>query len=210
MSTVPLINIMDYLMHLDSRINHMKADVAQALDSALSDIQYHFPTISSEASVKRIIQNSSEAAIFLYRLGRLYFEKDLEDKIGQMHGLLRSTCACEIYFSTRIDIGFHLTHSIGTVIGSRNTIGKGFIAYQNCTIGHDHDDQNGAIIGDQVTLMPYSSIIGDITVGDNVIIGAYTMVKRDVPSNTVLAGIPGKVVNRDATDISRRVRPNLR
>ncbi|WP_437711315.1 hypothetical protein WMF45_39955 [Sorangium sp. So ce448] len=39
-----------------------------------------------------------------------------------------------------------------------------------------------------------SVVIGDITVGDNVIIGANSVVNKDVPSNTVVAGNPFRII----------------
>jgi serine O-acetyltransferase len=203
-------NIQSYLEHLDARIQHSPDFVKQAFAQSVEDMQFHFPDFSAEATAERITRNASEAAVYLYRLGRLYYQDGSEEKISQMHGLLRFACACEVYFSTEINVGLHLVHSAGTIIGSRNTIGKGFIAYQNCTIGHDHDDQAGAVIGDMVTLMPYSSIIGDVKIGNNVVVGAYTLVKDDVPGDSVIAGLPGKIVERGAQDVNRRIRPNLR
>lgn len=45
-----------------------------------------------------------------------------------------------------------------------------------------------------------SCIIGHVTIGDNVIIGAGSIVVKDVPSNVVVAGNPAKIIRRIAIE----------
>ena len=93
----------------------------------------------------------------------------------------------EIYFNNEIGEGFYVVHGQGTVIGSRNKIGKGFVIHQGCTIGHKKNGAGaGNIIGDNVTLYANSSIIGELNIGNNVTIGAHILVTKDVPDNTVV------------------------
>jgi len=102
---------------------------------------------------------------------------------------MKECCSCEIYFSCSIDIGFYIVHGIGTVIGSRHKIGKGFKIYQGCTIGQRKPFVDKCVIGDNVTMFSNSSVLGSVTIGDNVKIGANTLVLKDVPSNTTVYGI---------------------
>lgn len=209
MQNVLIQKIINYLNHFDSRIKFSQKMVSFAFEKTLADVKYHYPSLSSEEICSRIINNNNELAIYLYRLGRIYFKIGDSENINILHGLMRLTCSCEIYFSNIIDQGFYLVHSIGTVIGSRNKIGKGFLVYQNCTIGHENDNQNGAELGDEITMLPYSSIIGSIYIGDNVILGAYTLIKTNCESNHLISGIPGKIISRNSIDLKSRFRPNL-
>ncbi len=52
----------------------------------------------------------------------------------------------------------------------------------------------GAKIGKNVTICTGARIIGDLTIGDNVIIGAGSVVVKDIPSNVIVAGVPAKVI----------------
>ena len=101
--------------------------------------------------------------------------------------MIKELCACEIYFNNTIDEGFYVIHGQGTIIGSRNTIGKGFIIHQGCTVGHKKNGEgNGVLIGNDVTLYCNSSILGDLNIEDNVTIGAHILVSVDIKKNSLV------------------------
>lgn len=70
----------------------------------------------------------------------------------------------------------------------------------NCTIGHNvttgrtEKEHGYPIIGDNVYLAPGAMVIGKITVGDNVKVGPYAVVRRNVPSNSVVVSPPPRVI----------------
>lgn len=89
--------------------------------------------------------------------------------------------------------GTKFPHPIGIVIHRNVTVGKNCRIYQNVTIGVP---KKGEIpkLGNKVRVFPNSCIIGNVTVGDNVTIGAGSVVVDDIPSNTVVAGNSAKVI----------------
>jgi len=158
-----------------------------AFKKTLLDIQYHFTEMSEGEVENRIITNNNELAVFLFRLGEVLHKNNEEDLKPQIHWLLKELCSCEIYFNNEIDTGLYVVHGQGTVIGSRNKIGKGFKVHQGCTIGHKKNGGGaGNVIGDNVTLYANSSIIGELTIGNNVIIGGHVLVTKDVSDNTIV------------------------
>ncbi len=164
-----------------------EAIISKALELAVMDVNYHFPETSKDEVVNRIVTNQNELAIFLFRLGRVLHNESLDALKPQIHFLLKDLCSCEIYFNNHIDVGFYIVHGQGTVIGSRNTIGKGFMIHQGCTIGHKTNDGGaGNQIGDNVKLYCNTSILGALKIGDNVTIGAHTMVNKDVPEGATV------------------------
>lgn len=161
--------------------------IQNAFEKTVLDVNYHFPTLSKDAIKSRIETNDNELAVFLFRLGREIHENNLDDLKTQIHWLLKEVCACEIYFNNEIDTGFYIIHGEGTVIGSRNKIGKGFKIHQGCTIGHKKNGEgNGNCIGNDVTLYCNSSILGELNIGDNVIVGAHVLVTQNIENNKIV------------------------
>jgi len=106
---------------------------------------------------------------------------------------------CEIAPYAAIGGGFFLPHSVGVVIGHEVIAGDNLEVFQNVTIGSNRKEKNGRfmpIIGNNVSIGSGAVVVGPITIGDNVIIGANSYVDKDVPSNVVVAGSPAKVIRQ--------------
>jgi len=81
---------------------------------------------------------------------------------------------------------------------SQSAIGENFTISQGVTIGGNlYKTKNGRrspIIGDNVLLGAGAKVLGPVEVGDNSIIGANAVVVKDIPENSVAAGVPARVV----------------
>ena len=84
---------------------------------------------------------------------------------------------------------------IGVVIHSKSVIGSGCIIGQNVTIGRKRKRDEGPVVGDDVYLAAGCRVLGSVTIGSNSIIGANSVVISDVPPNSIVVGIPGRVVD---------------
>ncbi len=91
--------------------------------------------------------------------------------------------------------------AIGVVLHSKCQIGENVIIGQNVTIGRQLDPDGVPTIGNNVYISAGARILGEITIGDNVIIGANAVVIKDVPSNSIVAGVPAKVIKTVDIDI---------
>ena len=116
---------------------------------------------------------------------------------------------CQIPFSTNIKEGFFLAHLIGTVINRNTIIGKNVNISQNVTIGQANRGNKKGIptIGDGVYIGTGAVIIGDIDIGNNVAIGANSVVTKDIPDNAVVVGIPAKIISYNGAEgyINRKI-----
>lgn len=90
---------------------------------------------------------------------------------------------------------FVLNHPYGTRLNAQR-IGDHFTCCHLTTLGNGMHGRNDLIptIGNNVSLGLNVTIIGKVTIGDNVIIGAGSVVLKDIPSNCVAAGNPAKVI----------------
>ena len=92
-------------------------------------------------------------------------------------GLFIPHFAAGIYINA-IKIGDNCTISSGVVIGNKNDLTK------------------RAIIGNNVELCVGCKVIGDITIGDNAIIAPNSVVIKDIPANSIVSGIPAKIIKK--------------
>ena len=101
---------------------------------------------------------------------------------------------CKIFGSTKIKGGLMCYHPFATVINAKS-IGKNFQFRNGLTIGNTgNNNKMLPVIGNNVTVGVNVVIIGDIAIGDHVIIGAGSVVVKDVPSNSIIAGNPARVI----------------
>jgi putative colanic acid biosynthesis acetyltransferase WcaB len=101
----------------------------------------------------------------------------------------------EITWNVRIGDNFKLYHGQGTVVHPGTIIGSNCTIRQNTTIG-TNGESGAPVIGNYVDIGPNVCIIGDITIGDNVIIGAGSVVVKSVGSNCTVAGNPARVIKQ--------------
>ena len=90
-------------------------------------------------------------------------------------------------------------HGFSTIIFARS-IGKNFSTFQNVTVGrsggsHSEED-NIPIIGDNVQICTGAVVVGNIKIGNNVIIGGNCFVNKDVPDNSIVVGNPMKIKHK--------------
>ena len=92
--------------------------------------------------------------------------------------------------------GLKIAHSGGIIVNENVRIGKNCSIRPYTVIGNKQDGKNDQVpfIGDNVTIGCNVSIIGKITIGSNVVIGAGSVVVNDVPDNVVVVGNPAKVI----------------
>ncbi len=108
----------------------------------------------------------------------------------------------QIYPETQIGPGLYLGHWGALVINPKVQIGKNCNIAQGVTIGQQNRGKNlGApVIGNEVWIGPNAVIVGQIKIGDNVLIAPNAYVNTDIPSNSVVVGNPATFTeNQNAT-----------
>ena len=108
----------------------------------------------------------------------------------------------EIHPGAQIGKGFFIDHGTGVVIGETAIIGDNVTLYQGVTLGgtgKEHGKRHPTI-GNNVMISTGAKVLGSFKIGDNCKIGAGSVVLEEVPSNSTVVGVPGRVVKRfDAT-----------
>ncbi len=103
---------------------------------------------------------------------------------------------------TKIGAGFYIGHFGGVVISSMAVIGSNVNISQGVTIGFNSRGEHKGYptIRNGVYIGPGAKIIGGITIGKNVAIGANAVVLSDIPDNAVAVGIPAKIISFNGSE----------
>lgn len=143
------------------------------------------------------LRGHSFFAVFDYRMANWLYRHHVPVLPEIIMAHVRRHYACEISPYASIGGGFFIPHTVGIVIGHEVVIGENFEIFQNVTIGSNRKERGGRfmpVIGDNVSIGSGSVVVGAINIGDNVRIGSNSYVDKDVPSNSIVAGIPAKVI----------------
>ena len=105
----------------------------------------------------------------------------------------------EIHPGAQIGEGFFIDHGHGVIIGETTVIGDNVTLYQGVTLGGTGKEQGKRhpTIGNNVMISTGAKVLGSFKIGDNSKIGAGSVVLNEVPPNSTVVGVPGRVVKRD-------------
>jgi serine O-acetyltransferase len=149
-------------------------------------------------------------AILIYRLAhalwnrKLYFLARFSSHVG------RFLTGIEIHPGATIGKGFFIDHGMGVVIGETAEIGDNCTLYHQVTLGGTSwaKEKRHPTLGNNVVIGSGAKILGPFTVGDDAKIGSNSVVVKEVPENSTVVGIPGRVVIQSGTKVDEE-KPDL-
>jgi serine O-acetyltransferase len=110
----------------------------------------------------------------------------------------------EIHPAAKLGSGLFVDHGMGVVIGETAEVGTNVTLLQGVTLGGTslRREKRHPTLGDNVVVGAGAKVIGAITIGAGSRIGAGSVVVRDVPPNSVVVGVPGRVTYRDGQRVA--------
>lgn len=152
--------------------------------------KFLIPEVKIEKEINKYIE--LQASTKIKKIVKFIFRKRLIMKYGNTIGI-------------NIKAGGKITfpHPHNIVIGNNVKIGKNCTIYQNVTLGKkgtfyldDGSINDYPNIGNNVIIYAGAVIVGNVKIGNNVIVGANAVVITDIPDNSVIGGIPAKIIKK--------------
>jgi serine O-acetyltransferase len=151
-------------------------------------------------------------ALVLYRLSHRLYQVGIPFLPRLISHINRFLTGIEIHPGARIGTGVFIDHGMGVVIGETAIVGDRAIIYQGVTLGGTGKDtgKRHPTLGTNVVVGAGAKVLGNIQIGDNVRIGAASVVLRDVPSDSTVVGIPGRITRSKSVSVDALAHDNLR
>lgn len=161
--------------------------------------------LTASAVVRAVLAHQGLQAMLVYRLGRYIETHECRALVRRvlrmgMRAAFRVISRCNdiatgISINPHADVGpgLFIAHYGGVIIGAC-TIGANCNIGHGVTIGADYKG-NRPVIGDRVVIMTGAKLFGEITVGNDAMVGANTVVVRSIPERAVVVGNPATVTS---------------
>lgn len=162
------------------------------------------PAARSKAEV--VLTYPGLHALWAHRLAHGLWKRNAKLLAKLIAQTSRWLTGVEIHPGAVIGERLFIDHGFGIVIGETAIIGNDVTIYQGVTLGGTGKEKGKRhpTIGNGVLISAGAKVLGNITIGDCAKIGASSVVLKDVPSDSTVVGIPGRVVIRNG----ERVKPH--
>lgn len=168
----------------------------KAIKEEIQIIRERDPAIKSSMEV---FLYPSFKAITRYRLAHILYEKKHYFLARWYSQRTARKTGIEIHPGAKIGKGLFIDHGNGVIIGETAIIGNNVTLYQGVTLGGTGKEQGKRhpTVEDNVMISAGAKVLGSFRVGKNSKIGAGSVVLSEVPPNSTVVGVPGRVVKRD-------------
>ncbi|MEB8207433.1 serine O-acetyltransferase [Mammaliicoccus sciuri] len=160
---------------------------------------------AARSSFEVVMTYSGLHAIWSYLIANWFFKKKMYFIARSISQIARFFTGVEIHPGATIGKRLFIDHGMGIVIGETCRIGNNVTIYQGVTLGGTGKERGKRHpdIGDNVLIAAGAKVLGNIEVGNNVNIGANSVVLKDVPDYSTVVGIPGRIVKQDGLKIGK-------
>ncbi|WP_083256053.1 serine O-acetyltransferase [Domibacillus iocasae] len=155
-----------------------------------------------------ILTYSGLHAIWSHRLAHGFYKRKFYFIARVISQISRFFTGIEIHPGARIGRGLFIDHGMGVVIGETCEIGDNVTLYQGVTLGGTGKEKGKRhpTVLDGALIATGAKVLGSITVGECARIGAGSVVLKDVPPNSTVVGIPGRIVVQNGKKVEPTVK----
>ncbi|MBU9710831.1 serine O-acetyltransferase [Evansella tamaricis] len=150
-----------------------------------------------------LINYSGVHAIWCHRFCHWLWKKRIYFIARFFSQVSRFLTGIEIHPGAKIGQRLFIDHGMGVVIGETCEIGDNVTIYQGVTLGGTGKEKGKRhpTVEDNVLIATGAKVLGSMRIGKNSRIGAGSVVLKEVPPNSTVVGIPGRVVVQDGIKV---------
>lgn len=151
---------------------------------------------AAKSSLEIVLSYPGLHAVVLHRPAHWFYRRGMYVVARVISNVARFLTAIEIHPGAKIGKRLFIDHGLGVVIGETAEIGDDVLLYQGVTLGGTGGERGKRhpTIGNRVVIGAGAKILGNIRLGDDVKVGAGSVVVHAVPDGATVVGIPGKIV----------------
>jgi cysteinyl-tRNA synthetase len=158
---------------------------------------------AARSSIEVVLSYSGFHAIFFHRINHVLWKAKVPFFPRFFSQVVKIITGIEIHPGATIGKGFFIDHGMGVVIGETTEIGENCLLYQGVTLGGTgkEEGKRHPTLGNNVVVGTGAKVLGDIKIGNDVKIGANSVVLNPVPDNSIVVGVPGRVIKKKAVKL---------
>lgn len=151
---------------------------------------------AARSTFEVVLTYSGLHAIWMHRIAHGFYKRNLRFLARVVSQVSRFFTGIEIHPGAVIGRRLFIDHGMGVVIGETCEIGDDVTLYQGVTLGGTGKEggKRHPTLHDNVLVASGAKVLGSITIGANSKVGAGSVVLKEVPPNSTVVGIPGKIV----------------
>jgi len=158
---------------------------------------------AATSALEVLLTYSGFQAIFIHKIAAFLHQRGVPILPRVISQFSRCFTGIEIHPAAKIGKRLFIDHGMGVVIGETSVIGDDVTIFQGVTLGGTGKEKGKRhpTVGNKVVIGAGAKVLGNIRIGDNVNVGANAVVIRDVPSNSTVVGVPGRVARKEGKKV---------
>ena len=186
--------------------NEIDKELQKILDFFVSDVSAAFHKDPAANTLMEVLTSyPGIKAVLLYRISHFFWKLVMPFIPRYLSDIARQMTAIDIHPGAEIGSDFFIDHGSGVVIGETTVIGKNVTLYAGVVLGGTslEKTKRHPTLGDNIVVGTGAKVLGPVTIGDNVRVGANSVVVNDIPPNSVVVGVPGRIISRKGEKIEK-------
>jgi serine O-acetyltransferase len=159
---------------------------------------------AARSALEVVLCYSGVHVLVFHRIAHRLWNRGWTTTARLLMQIARFLTGIEIHPAAKLGPGLFIDHGMGVVIGETAEIGENVTLLQGVTLGGTSlkREKRHPTLGNDVVVGAGAKVIGAFKIGDGSRIGAGSVVVREVPPNSVVVGVPGRVTYRDGQRVT--------